>query len=56
MHLDLDNIICLVLLGAIALVSLIMPTENVTLASSISSGLVGYLAKSMASLGDKRSK
>lgn len=42
---DFDNLACILLLGAIALTSIIVPITNVTLASSIASGLIGYLAK-----------
>lgn len=43
---ELDNLLCVVLLGAIAITSLFTTSTEVTLASSVASDLIGDLAKS----------
>ena len=48
MNFELDNVICIILLGGIAVASLYAGENvNTTLASSVASGLIGYLAKTL---------
>jgi len=44
---ELDNLLALSIIGVIAIVSLTttVPAANVTLATSVVSGMVGYLSK-----------
>jgi len=42
---ELDNLFCVVLLGALAVTSLFTTNTDNTLAMNIATGLIGYLSK-----------
>jgi len=50
---ELDNLLCVLLLGVLAITSMFATADDNTLAMNIGTGLIGYLSKS-AIIGGKK--
>ena len=47
MNFDVDNLLAITLLGAIAITAMVTQAQESSVVTSIASGLIGYLAKGM---------